>query len=93
MEDEDETLPPSHGRQDRDLKHKIVRLYSLANPWHARVCLESEVGGLGWDRCEKSWERWNHANMSFPLLGFSDIFSRVGSAAQFINSAFWDLKP
>ncbi|RHN64702.1 hypothetical protein MtrunA17_Chr4g0071961 [Medicago truncatula] len=93
LEDEDETLPPSHGRQDRDLKHKIVRLYSLANPWHARVCLESKVGWLGWDRCEKSWERWNRANMSFPLLGFSDIFSRVGSAAQFINSAFWDLKP
>ncbi|AES92704.2 importin subunit alpha-like protein [Medicago truncatula] len=45
LEDVDETLPLGHGRLDPNSKRKIVRYYSLATPWRARVRLESEFGG------------------------------------------------
>lgn len=47
-------------------------------PLRARVRPESESGGRDRDCREKSWERWNHANLSIPLLGFSDMFCGSG---------------
>jgi len=92
LEDVVETLPPGHGRLDPNLKRKIVRYYSLATPWRARVRLESEFGGSGLDHLEKSWEWWNHVNLPIPILGFSYMFSPVGSASRFIKRAFLDIK-
>ncbi|AES92712.2 putative importin subunit alpha [Medicago truncatula] len=58
---EGETLTRGHGRQDRDLKCKILRFYGLCTPWCAPVWSKSKFIGRGQDSCEKSlWKRWNH---------------------------------
>jgi len=59
---EGETLPRGRGRQDWDLKRKILRYYGLCTPWCGRVWLKSKFIGRGQDSREKSsWKRWNHA--------------------------------
>ena len=54
---EGETLPRGHGRQDRDLKRKILRFYGLCTPWCARVWSKSKFIGRGQGSREKSWKQ------------------------------------
>jgi hypothetical protein len=55
------------GSQDRESKRKIVRFYDLDSPCRARSWTESELGGRGQDRSEKSWERYNRAFQPFQF--------------------------
>jgi hypothetical protein len=55
------------GSQDRESKRKIVRFYDLDSSCRADSWPESELGGRGRDRSEKSWERYNRAFQPFQF--------------------------